>query len=180
MKSLKGTQTEKNLKTALAGEALAHTKYRFYADAAQSEGYVPISQIFAETAQNEREHAKVWFKILYSGIPDTMENLLDAASGEHYEWTEMYEQFAKQAEDEGFTELQKLFVEIGEVEKAHEERYRSLIENMTQDSVYKKTAPAKWQCQNCGYEYEETEPPAFCPACHHPKGFFAIKCESYK
>ena len=180
MKSLKGTATERNLRAAFSGETQACAKYQFYATQEGVNGLHAYGKLFAETAANELEHAKVWFKLLHAGIPSTMENLLDAAGGEHAEWTDLYERFEKEAREEGFTEIADLFAKIGSVEKAHEERYRALIENLSQGAVFKKGAKVLWQCGSCGYQFEGKEAPAICPACHHPQSFFAVKCESYK
>ena len=175
------SQTKKNLEAAFAGESQATNKYAYYASKAKKEGYVQISDIFAETSGNEREHAKLWFKYLHEGdVPDTAANLADAAAGENGEWTDMYPTFAAVAKEEGFTEIADLFAKIGSVEKAHEERYRALIENLSQGAVFKKGAKVLWQCGSCGYQFEGKEAPAICPACHHPQSFFAVKCESYK
>lgn len=177
---LKGTKTEQNLWTAFAGESQARNKYTYFASQAKKDGYVQISRIFEETAGNEKEHAKIWFKLLNGGkIPDTASNLKAAADGENYEWTEMYEDFAKDAEAEGFSDIARLFRMVGEIEKQHEARYRKLLENIQNDSIFKKEEKIFWICTNCGHVYEGTQPPEVCPVCSHPKSYFEQKAENY-
>ncbi len=175
---LKGSKTEANLNTAFAGESMARNKYTYYAGAARSEGYQQLADIFESTANNERAHAKLWFKEL-SGINDTAQNLKDAAAGEHYEWTEMYDEFAKTAREEGFTRIADMFERVGSVEKEHEERYLKLLSNLEQGKVFKRDQPQKWVCGNCGYIIEGPAAPEVCPACAHPKAFFELRAENY-
>ncbi len=178
--NIKGTQTEKNLQTAFAGEAQAHTKYQYYASQAKKDGYVQISNIFEETARNEKEHAKLWFKALHGGfIPDTIENLEDAANGENYEWTDMYEEFAKTAREEGFEDLAELFDGVGGVEKEHEARYRALVERINAGEVFKRGDIVAWKCNNCGHIHIAKEAPVVCPVCNHPRSFFEVRLENY-
>lgn len=177
---LKGSQTEKNLAYAFAGEAQAHTKYQYYASQAKKDGYVQISNIFEETAKNEKEHAKLWFKALHNdGIPTTLENLADAAAGENEEWTEMYAEFAKTAREEGFEKLAYLFEGVGNVEKEHEQRYRTLIERLNAGEVFHRDEVYVWKCNNCGHIHMGTEPPALCPVCAHPQAYFELRAENY-
>lgn len=176
--NLKGTQTEKNLKVAFAGESEARNKYWYFASVAKKEGYEQIAAIFLETAENEKEHAKLWAKAL-GLIGDTKQNLEHAAAGEHYEWSQMYKEFAETAEKEGFPELAKMFREVAEVEEAHEKRYRQLVERLESGTVFKRSGVTKWQCRNCGYVYEGTEAPEFCPCCAHPRAFFQVYAENY-
>ena len=177
---LKGTKTEKNLWTAFAGESQARNKYTYFASQAKKDGYVQISRIFEETAGNEKEHAKIWFKLLNGGkISDTVSNLKAAADGENYEWTEMYEDFAKDADAEGFSDIARLFRMVGEIEKKHEARYRKLLSNIQNGSVFKKEEKIFWICTNCGHVYEGTQPPEVCPVCNHPKSYFEQKSENY-
>ena len=176
----KGSKTEANLHTAFAGESEARNKYTYYAGIAKKEGYNQIASIFEETAGNEKEHAKIWFKILMSGgiphasLPDTMANLKDAAAGEHYEWTDMYAGFAKEAREEGFSVIATAYERIAEVEKNHEKRYEKLINNLQNNTVFKKEESVLWMCTNCGYIYEGEEAPKSCPACLHPQGYFKV------
>lgn len=180
MSKLKGTNTEKNLMAAFAGESQARNKYTYYASKAKKEGYVQIAQLFEETAFNEKEHAKLWFKILHDGeIPSTAENLQDAANGENYEWTDMYEQFAKDAKEEGFDKIAYLFEEVGKIEKEHEARYLKLLENVKGDMVFSKDGECVWQCSNCGHIVIGNKAPKVCPVCNHPQGYFFIKAENY-
>ena len=173
---LKGSKTEKNLMTALAGEAEARTKYTFFASVAKKEGYEQIAEIFLKTAENEKEHAKLWFKALgYLG--DTASNLLDAANGENYEWTDMYDRFAREAEEEGFTELAARF--RGKIEKSHEERYRALLKNVEMQQVFEKADMTIWECRNCGHLVMGKKAPEICPVCNHPKSFFEVRKENY-
>ena len=175
---LKGSKTEKNLMNAFAGESQARNKYTYYASAAKKEGYEQIASIFLETAENEKEHAKLHYKYL-GGIGDTVANLNDAANGENYEWTDMYKTFADEAEAEGFTEIANTFKLIGAVEKEHEERYRKLIDEINSGKVFKKDGVVVWKCRNCGHIHVGTEAPQSCPTCHHPQSYFEIKAENY-
>ena len=171
---LKGSKTEKNLMTALAGEAEARTKYTFFASVAKKEGYEQIAEIFLKTAENEKEHAKLWFKALgYLG--DTASNLLDAANGENYEWTDMYERFAREAEEEGFTELAARFRGVAKIEKSHEERYRALLKNVEMQQVFEKAEMTIWECRNCGHLVMGKKAPEVCPVCNHPKSFVEVR-----
>lgn len=180
MKELKGSKTYENLWYAFAGEAKARCKYDYYASQAKKDGYVQIMNIFAETAGNEKEHAKMWFKLLCGGkIGDTLTNLRDAAEGEHEEWTEMYKNFAEVAEQEGFTEIAQSFRNVAAVEKEHEERYQALIGNMIAAKVFKKDKPVLWMCLNCGHIEEGLEAPAVCPVCDHPQAYFEVKPANY-
>ena len=175
---LKGSKTEKNLMEAFSGESQARNKYTYYASVAKKEGYEQIAGIFLETAENEKEHAKLHFKYL-NGIGDTLANLNDAAAGENYEWVDMYAKFAKEAEEEGFTEIAATFKMIGEVEKHHEERYRALIKNLEEGKVFKKDGVVVWKCRNCGHIHVGTEAPEICPTCKHPKAYFELQAENY-
>lgn len=177
---LKGSKTEKNLLAAFAGESQARNKYTYYASKAKKDGYEQIAALFLETAENEKEHAKMWFKELHGGeIPDTLENLNDAAAGENYEWTDMYKEFAETAKEEGFTRIAKLFEMVGEIERHHEERYRKLIENIEDGLVFSRDDDRIWQCRNCGHIVIGKKAPEVCPVCAHPKSFFEIKKENY-
>ena len=177
---LKGSKTEQNLMTAFAGESQARNKYTYYASKAKKEGYVQISAIFEETANNEKEHAKMWFKLLHNDeVPSTIENLKDAANGENYEWTEMYDEFAKTAKEEGFDHIAFLFEEVGKIEKHHEERYRKLLDNIESGKVFKRPEEKMWICRNCGHIHYGTEAPEVCPVCNHPRSYFEIKSENY-
>ena len=171
---LKGSKTEQNLMTAFAGESQARNKYTYYASKAKKDGYVQISQLFEETANNEKEHAKIWFKLLHDGMPGTIENLTDAAAGEHYEWTEMYAQFAKEAKEEGFEQIAALFTMVAKIEKEHEERYLKLLENVQKGIVFEKDEVVVWQCSNCGHLHVGKTAPKMCPVCAHPQSFFEI------
>ena len=175
---LKGTKTEKNLQTAFAGESQARNKYTYFASVAKKEGYEQIAAIFEETANNEKEHAKMWFKLL-GGIGSTAENLKSAAEGENYEWTDMYERMAKEADEEGFHDLAAQFRGVGAIEKTHEERYRALLHNVEMNEVFKKSEVKVWECRNCGHIVVGTEAPAVCPVCHHPQAFFEIQEKNY-
>ena len=175
---LKGSRTEANLQAAFAGESQAHTKYQYYASKAKKDGYVQISNIFLETAKNEKEHAKIWFKAL-EGIGDTPANLLAAAAGEHEEWTDMYKRFAEEAKAEGFDKLAFLFAKVAEIEKHHEERYRKLAANIEKGEVWVRIGPNRWQCRNCGHIYIGTTPPEVCPVCNHPRAYFQIEADNY-
>ena len=180
MKELKGTKTEQNLMTAFAGESQARNKYSYYASKAKKDGYVQIANIFEETAANEKEHAKIWFKLLHGGaVPSTIENLKDAADGENYEWTDMYETFAKEAKEEGFDDIAYLFEEVGKIEKEHEERYRKLLSNIEGGLVFSKDGDCIWQCSNCGHIAVGKNAPEKCPVCAHPQSYFQIKAENY-
>lgn len=180
MKELKGTKTEKNLMEAFAGESQARTKYTFYASKAKKEGYEQIAALFMETAENEKEHAKLWFKYLHGNdIPDTMANLADAAAGENYEWTDMYERMAKEAEEEGFTEIAFKFRGVGAIEKHHEERYRKLLKNIEDGIVFSRDGDTIWQCRNCGHIVIGKKAPGVCPVCLHPQSFFQIEALNY-
>lgn len=177
---LKGSRTEQNLMTAFAGESQARNKYTYYASKAKKDGYVQIAKIFEETAANEMEHAKIWFKLLHGGdIPETSANLLDAAQGENYEWTEMYAEFAKVAKEEGFTRIAYLFEAVGKIEKEHEERYRKLLANVEGGLVFSREGDVIWQCSNCGHIHIGKKAPEKCPVCDHPKSYFQIKAENY-
>ena len=175
---LKGSKTERNLRDAFSGESQARTRYTFYASVAKKEGYEQIASLFQETADNEKEHAKIHLKYL-SGIGNTKENLLDAAKGENYEWVTMYEDFAKDAEEEGFTEIAEKFRMIASIEKEHEERFRKLLKNLEEGKVFKKDDVYVWKCRNCGYIHVSKEAPDVCPACNHPQSFFEVKAENY-
>jgi len=175
---LKGSKTEQNLRTAFAGESQARNKYTYFASKAKKEGYVQIANLFLETADNEKEHAKIWFKLL-GGIGTTAENLLAAAEGENYEWTDMYAQFAKEAREEGFEDIAKLFDGVGAIEKEHEERYRKLLANLQGGLVFSKDGDAIWQCRNCGHIVVGKQAPDVCPVCAHPQAYFQVKAENY-
>ena len=177
---LKGSKTEQNLRTAFAGESQAHTKYLYYASKAKKDGYVQIGKIFEETAANEKEHAKIWFKLLHDGgIPSTDANLLDAAQGENFEWTDMYAGFALTAKEEGFDEIAALFEGVGAIEKAHEERYRKLLNNVQEAVVFSKEEDAIWECSNCGHIVIGKKAPETCPICNHPQSYFMLRAENY-
>lgn len=173
-----GTQTEKNLEAAFAGESQARNKYTYFASAAKKQGFEQIADLFLKTADNEKEHAKMWFKEL-NGIGDTAENLLAAAEGENYEWTDMYEDFAKTAEEEGFTELAHKFRLVAAIEKHHEERYRALLRNVETAEVFKRSEIKVWECRNCGHIVVGKEAPEVCPVCNHPQSYFEIHAENY-
>lgn len=175
---IKGTKTEQNLRDAFAGESQARNKYTYYASVAKKEGYEQISALFQETADNEKEHAKIWFKLL-NGIGTTVENLVDAAKGEHYEWTNMYKEFAKEAYAEGFDKIGKLFELVADIEKEHEERYNKLLENVNEGKVFKKESEKAWICRNCGHIHYGEEAPEGCKVCAHPKAYFEVKCNNY-
>lgn len=177
---LKGSKTEKNLWTAFAGESQARNKYTYYASKARKDGYVQIANIFEETAGNEKEHAKLWFKYLKGGeIPDTIANLKDAADGENYEWTDMYAQMAKEAREEGFNEIARKFEMVAKIEKEHEERHRKLLKNVEEGLVFSRDGDTIWQCSNCGHIIIGKKAPAVCPVCNHPQSYFEIKKENY-
>lgn len=178
--NLKGTKTEANLQAAFAGESQARNKYTYYASKAKKEGYEQIAAIFEETAANEKEHAKMWFKLLHdNSIPDTITNLTDAAAGENYEWTDMYEQFAKEAREEGFDRIAYLFEAVGAIEKMHEARYKKLLENVQGGLVFSSEGDAIWECRNCGHIYIGKEAPKVCPVCAHPQSYFQKRAENY-
>lgn len=180
MKDLKGTKTESNLMTAFSGESQARNKYTYYASKARKDGYVQIADIFEETANNEKEHAKIWFKLLHDGgVPGTVENLLDAAAGENYEWTDMYAGFAKEAEEEGFHHIAFLFSEVAKIEKEHEERYRKLLSNIENGLVFSRDGEAIWQCSNCGHIVIGKQAPELCPVCAHPQAYFQLRAQNY-
>ncbi|MBQ6057901.1 MAG: rubrerythrin family protein [Treponema sp.] len=180
MEDIKGTQTEKNLQTAFAGESQARNKYTYFASKARKEGYEQIADIFEETARNEKEHAKIWFKLLNGGeISSTAENLKAAAEGENYEWTDMYDGFAKTAKEEGFPRIAKLFEMVGAIEKHHEERYRKLLDNVENQLVFSKDGDCIWQCANCGHIVVGKKAPAACPVCAHPQSFFQVEATNY-
>lgn len=178
--NLKGTKTEANLMTAFAGESQARNKYTYYASKAKKDGYVQIAEIFEETAKNEKEHAKIWFKLLHDGsVPSTVENLKDAAAGENFEWTEMYAQFAKEAHDEGFEHIALLFEMVGQIEKEHEERYKKLLANIEGGVVFSKDEDIVWICSNCGHIHIGKKAPEICPVCAHPQSYFMEKANNY-
>ncbi len=180
MDELKGTKTEANLQAAFAGESQARNKYTYYASQAKKDGYEQIAEIFLETAENEKEHAKLWFKCLHDNkIPTTTENLLDAANGENYEWTDMYDRFARDAREEGFSRIARLFEMVGAIEKEHEARYRKLLKNIEDSVVFSREGEAIWQCRNCGHIVIGKAAPAACPVCAHPQSFFQVKAENY-
>lgn len=177
---LKGTKTEKNLWEAFAGESQARNKYTYYASKAKKDGYEQIAEIFEETANNEKEHAKIWFKLLHDGaVPSTEENLKDAASGENYEWTDMYDRMAKEAKEEGFNKIAYLFEGVAKIEKEHEERYRALIENVENKTVFAKGQKTVWKCRNCGHLHFGDKALNVCPICDHPQSYFEVKSENY-
>ena len=177
---LKGSRTEANLMAAFAGESQARNKYTYYASKAKKEGYEQIAAIFTETAENEKEHAKMWFKLLHEGgIPDTMTNLKDAAEGENYEWTDMYAGFAKTAKEEGFDRIAYLFEAVGKIEKEHEERYKKLLANIEEGKVFECGEIKIWKCRNCGHIHVGLKAPEVCPVCDHPKAYFELKAENY-
>ena len=179
MANLKGSKTEANLQTAFAGESMAHTKYLYFASKAKKDGYVQISKIFEETAGNEKEHAKIWFKLLNDGIGPTTENPKAAAEGENYEWTDMYATFAKEAREEGFDDIAFLFEQVGAIEKEHEARYLKLLSNVENKIVFSRDGDCIWKCSNCGHIVVGKEAPEVCPVCAHPQAYFEIKAENY-
>ncbi|MBQ6912136.1 MAG: rubrerythrin family protein [Bacteroidales bacterium] len=180
MKDLKGTKTEKNLQEAFAGESQARNKYTYFASKAKKEGFVQISKIFEETAANEKEHAEIWFKYLCGGeIPTTAENLAAAAEGENFEWTDMYDRMAKEAEEEGFKEIAAKFRMVGAIEKEHEARYRKLLENVQKEIVFSREGDCIWECSNCGHIVVGKKAPALCPVCAHPQSYFQLKATNY-
>ena len=177
---LKGSKTEKNLMEAFAGESQARNKYTYYASKAKKDGYEQIAAIFQETADNEKEHAKLWFKLLHGGaVPTTVENLADAAAGENYEWTDMYARMAKEAKEEGFDRIAYLFEAVGKIEKEHEERYKKLLANVENGTVFEAGEVKIWKCRNCGHIVVGTKAPEICPVCEHPRAYFEIKAENY-
>ena len=178
--NLKGTKTEQNLMAAFAGEAQARTKYSYYASRAKKDGYEQIAAIFQETSDNEKEHAKLWFKLLHDGaVPDTVTNLLDAAAGENYEWTDMYATMAKEAREEGFEAIAIMMEGVAAVEKEHEERYRKLAENIKNGNVFLKDGELQWKCRNCGHIHTGLEAPEVCPVCAHPQAYFEVRAQNY-
>ena len=180
MAELKGSKTEKNLMAAFAGESQARNKYTYYASKAKKDGFVQIANIFEETANNEKEHAKIWFKLLHGGsIPETAENLEDAANGENYEWTEMYKEFAEVAREEGFDRIASLFEMVGKIEKEHEERYNTLLKNLEEGIVFERSEEVVWVCRNCGHIHVGKSAPKVCPTCAHPQSYFEIKKTNY-
>lgn len=177
---LKGSKTEKNLQAAFAGESMARNKYTYYASKAKKDGFVQIADIFEETAANEKEHAKIWFKLLHDGeVPATAVNLADATDGENYEWTDMYATFAKEAREEGFTRIANLFEMVGKIEKEHEERYRRLLDNVNGELVFSRDGDVVWVCSNCGHIHVGKKAPLKCPVCDHPQSYFHIRAENY-
>ena len=179
-KSLKGSRTEKNLQEAFAGESMARNKYTYYASKARKEGFVQIAELFEETAANEKEHAKLWFKYLHGGaVPETAENLADAAGGENFEWTDMYARMAREAREEGFEEIASKFKMVGAIEKHHEERYLKLLGNIKGKLVFSKEGDAIWQCSNCGHIVVGKDAPEVCPVCNHPQAYFRVLAENY-
>lgn len=176
---LKGSKTEKNLEAAFAGESMARNKYTYYASKAKKDGFVQIAEIFEETANNEKEHAKIWFKLLNNEIDTTEENLAAAAAGENYEWTDMYPEFAKVAKQEGFDDIARLFEQVGKIEKHHEDRYKKLLENVKGGLVFSKDNDVVWQCSNCGHICIGKQAPSVCPVCEHPQSFFRINPVNY-
>lgn len=180
MTDLTNTQTEKNLLAAFACESEARNKYSYYASKAKKDGYVQIAKIFEETAANEKEHAKIWFKLLHDGaVPSTVENLKDAAAGEHGEWTDMYARYAKEAKAEGFDKIATLFEMVGEIEKEHEERFRKLLQNIEDEVVFSRDNDAIWVCSNCGHVHMGKKAPDMCPVCDHPQAHFELKADNY-
>lgn len=179
MPELKGSKTEANLMTAFAGESQARNKYTYYASKAKKDGYVQIAAIFEETANNEKEHAKMWFKLLHGGIGDTVDNLKDAAAGENYEWTEMYAEFAKTAHEEGFEAIAKQMEGVAAIEKQHEERYRALLKNIEEAQVFTRVGEQVWICRNCGHVHVGPSAPTVCPVCAHPQAYFELRCQNY-
>ncbi|MEG1887517.1 MAG: rubrerythrin family protein [Oscillospiraceae bacterium] len=179
MKELKGSRTEANLMAAFAGESQARNKYTYYASKAQKDGYEQIAALFLETAENEKEHAKIWFKLLHDGMPDTKDSLEDAAGGEHFEWTDMYARMAKEAREEGYDHIAFLFEGVAKIEKEHEERYLKLRKNIEDGVVFRKSEEVVWQCRNCGHQFTGESAPQVCPICNHPESYFQVKPENY-
>ena len=178
-KNIKGTRTEANLMAAFAGESQARNKYTYYASRAKKDGYEQIAALFTETAENEKEHAKIWFKLLHDGMPDTIANLKDAAAGENYEWTDMYATFAREAREEGFEEIALLFDGVAKIEKEHEERYLALLKNIEDGVVFKKDNVTVWKCRNCGHIHVGETAPQVCPVCAHPQAYFELQAKNY-
>ena len=176
---LKGTKTAENLQTAFAGESQARNKYTYFASKAKKDGYVQIAKIFEETAANEKEHAKIWYKLLTGGVGSTVDNLKDAAEGENYEWTDMYASFAKTAREEGLDDIAFLFEEVGKIEKAHEERYKKLLANIEEGLVFSRDGDMIWECSNCGHICVGKKAPEVCPVCNHPQSYFMLKEQNY-
>lgn len=176
---LKGSKTEKNLMAAFSGESEARNKYTYYASKAKKDGYVQIGKLFEMTANNEKEHAKMWFKLLHGGVPDTMANLEDAANGENYEWTEMYPTFAKEAKEEGFDDIARLFEEVAKIEKEHEERYKKLLANIKDGLVFSADGDTVWECSNCGHIVVGKKAPEVCPVCAHSQAYFERRATNY-
>ncbi|ROR30561.1 rubrerythrin [Mobilisporobacter senegalensis] len=179
MPNLKGSKTEANLQAAFAGESMARNKYTYYASKAKKDGYEQIAALFLETANNEKEHAKIWFKLLHDGIADTATNLKDAAAGENYEWTDMYAGFAETAREEGFDKIAMLFEKVGAIEKEHEQRYLKLLSNVEGGLVFSKDGDTIWQCANCGHLHIGPKAPELCPVCEHPKAYFQVLAKNY-
>ena len=177
--NLKGTKTEKNLMEAFAGESMARNKYTFFASKAKKDGYVQISKIFEETAANEKELAEIWYKYLHNGVASTPENLRDAAEGENYEWTDMYDRMAKEAREEGFIEIAEKFEMVGTIEREHEERYKKLLSNIMEGIVFSREGDMIWQCSNCGHIVIGPKAPEVCPVCDHPQAYFQLKAENF-
>ncbi len=176
---LKGTRTEANLMAAYAGESQARVKYEYYASKAKKDGYQQIGELFMETSNNEKEHAKLWFKLLHGGMPETTANLADAAAGENFEWTDMYAKFAKEAREEGFDDIAKMFEGVAAIEKTHEERYRKLLANIEGGLVFSREGDMIWECANCGHIHVGKEAPQVCPVCAHPQAYFKLRAENY-
>lgn len=179
MGALKGTKTEQNLLKAFAGESEASTKYLFYSARAKKEGFIQISELFSETSKNEKEHAKIWYKLLNNGVASTIKNLTISAKNENYEWTTMYTTFAKEAREEGFDRIADIFESVAKIEKEHEKLYLSLLKSINDRTVFEKPETNLWQCSNCGYIFEGKEAPSVCPVCSHPQGYFQIKPTNY-
>ena len=177
--NLKGSKTEQNLLEAFAGESMARNKYTFFASKAKKDGYVQISKIFEETAANEKEHAEIWYKYLHNGVASTPENLKDAAAGENYEWTDMYDRMAKEAREEGFFEIAEKFEQVGAIEREHEARYKKLLANIEEGIVFSREGDMVWQCANCGHIVIGKKAPDVCPVCDHPQSYFQLKAENY-
>jgi rubrerythrin len=177
--NIKGTKTEANLMSAFAGESMARNKYTYYAGKARKEGLNQIATLFEETANNEKEHAKIWFKQLHNGVAATIDNLTDAAAGEHYEWTDMYKGFAKTAREEGLNDIASLFEKVAEIEKTHEERFLKLLANVKDGKVFSRETDEPWICENCGHIHYGKDAPEVCPVCGHPKAYFDIKADNY-
>ena len=177
--NLKGTKTEKNLMEAFAGESMARNKYTYFASKAKKDGYVQISKIFEETAANEKEHAEIWYKYLHNGVASTPENLRDAAEGENYEWTDMYDRMTTEAREEGFIEIAEKFEMVGAIEREHEERYKKLLSNIMEGIVFSREGDMIWQCSNCGHIVIGPKAPEVCPVCDHPQAYFQLKAENF-